>query len=297
MIRRLLALALLAPAPTMANAADRLVEHQIKPSVVDPGVKQFDDPSIALVDPKLPADAPLALFLPGTGGKPANVPPLLEVIARQGYRVLSLDYDDSPAATEYCPRDPDPACSAAFREMRLTGKGAFRWFQNPPAESIVNRLVAALQALNAAAPTEHWDQYLDGDQPRWDRIVVSGLSQGAGEAAFIAKQHLVRRVVLFSSPWDTTGRDQHPAPWLSLPSVTPLERWQAEYNKRELTADKLIAAYAALAIPPANIRVFDLDLLPGMGANSPNPYHTTTIRDVRYAAQWRAMYGTGSDAP
>ena len=54
-----------------------------------------------------------------------------------------------------------------------------------PAESIVARLVAALRALDRQAPREGWGAYLDGDQPRWDRILVSGLSQGAGMAAFI----------------------------------------------------------------------------------------------------------------
>jgi hypothetical protein len=279
----------------MASAADRLIEHQIKPSAVDPGVQQFDEPSIALADAKVPMDAPLVIFMPGTNGKPANTTGLLEVIARQGYRALSLEYDDAPAVAEACPRDPDPDCSAAFREMRVTGKGGARSIRNPAAEAIVNRLVAALQALNAAAPGEGWGQYLDGGQPRWDHIVVSGLSQGAGMAAFIAKQHRVQRVVLFSSPWDTTGRDRHPAPWLSLPSATPPERWQAEYNKRENTADLIANAYAALRIPPANIRVFDLDLPAGMGGNNPNPYHAITIRDPRYAPQWRAMFGSGAD--
>ncbi len=297
MLRRLIAGTLLALAPVAASAADRLIEHQIKPSAIDPGVRQFDEPSIALVDPDLPADAPLAIFLPGTGGKPANVLGLLGVVAAQGYRVIGLEYDDDPAVAQVCPRDPDPACAAAFREMRVSGTGTSREVSNPTAEAIVPRLVAALKALDRAAPGEHWATYLDGDQPRWDRIVVSGLSQGAGMAAFIAKQHPVRRVVLFSSPWDSTGRDQHPAPWLSLPSATPPERWQAEYNKRERTVGLLIAAYAALNIPPANIRVFDLDLPPWVAANNPNPYHGVTVRDPRYTPQWRAMYGKGSDAP
>lgn len=294
---RLVATALFALAPVAANASDRLVEHQIKPSAIDPGVRQFDEPSIALTDPDLPADAPLAIFMPGTGGKPSNALGLLGVIAAQGYRVISLEYDDDPAVSQVCPRDPDPACSTTFREMRVYGTGTSRQVSNPTAEAIVPRLVAALKALDRAAPGEHWGAYLDGDQPRWERIVVSGLSQGAGMAAFIAKQHAVRRVVLFSSPWDSTGSDHHPAPWLSLPSATPPERWQAEYNKRERTAGLITAAYGALAIPPANVRVFDLDLPPGVSPDKPNPYHGITVRDPRYAAQWRAMYGKGSDAP
>ncbi len=299
MIRSVTLLALLV-APASASAQN-IVVHQVRPSAIDPGVKAFDDPSIALVERSVAPDAPLVLFLTGTGGKPANTTTILSVIAGQGYRTLGLSYDDTPAVVQVCPRDPDPACSAHFREMRLTGTGpGAPGVSNPPAEAIVPRLVAALRALDAAAPKEGWGQYLEADGAvRWDRIVVSGLSQGAGMAAFIAKQHLVRRVVLFSSPWEFTGRDRHPAPWIAGPSATPTARWFAEYNRRENTVPLIQAAYAALALPPANVRVFTLDLPPGVreGPNNQNPYHGITIRDPRYADQWRAMFGRAGDPP
>jgi len=49
-------------------ASDRLVAHFVAPSKADPAVKQFDDPSIGIASAGLPMDAPLAVFLPGTGG-------------------------------------------------------------------------------------------------------------------------------------------------------------------------------------------------------------------------------------
>ena len=164
--------------------------------------------------------------------------------------------------------------------------------RNPPSEAIVPRLVATLQRLDAAQPQAGWGQYLDGQQPRWDRIVATGLSQGAGMAAYIAKHHAVRRVVLFSSPWDVTGMSHAPAPWLSGPSATPMQRWYAEYNKRENTAELLRRAYAALAISPDHILVFDHDLPAGRRYLSDNPYHGMTIKDVSYTPQWREMFGT-----
>jgi hypothetical protein len=275
--------------------------HAVRASEADPAVKAFDDTSLALANSPA-ADAPLALFLPGTGGKPVNALALLHVIADQGYRVIGLSYDDTPAVAQVCPGDPDPDCSAAFREMRVYGTGNSRKISNPPAEAIVARLVALLRKLDRDVPGEGWGRYLDGSQPRWDRMIVSGLSQGAGMAAFIAKQHTVRRVVLFSSPWDTTGADRRPAAWLSTRSATPPERWYAEYHVRENTAPLIIAAYSALAIPHANIRAFALDLPhPDDGSRpsnqNPNPYHGSTIHDARYADQWRAMYGKASEVP
>jgi hypothetical protein len=286
-------LALLIATPLLA--APEATVTRIVPSTADPAIKQFDEPSVAIADPTLPADAALAVFLPGTGGKPENAVTLLDAIAGQGYRVIGLEYDDEPAVVGVCPRDPDPDCSAKFRAMRIDGSGpGVSGVTNPVAESIAARLVATLRALDKLQPTVGWGRYLDGDQPRWDRITVSGLSQGAGMAAFIAKQHAVRRVVLFSSPWDFTGADRRPAPWISLPGKTPIDRWQAAYNRRENTVPLIRAAYAALGLPSEQVHVFDLDLPAGMQPRGPNPYHPIGIRDVRYTPQWQAMYGKGS---
>ena len=184
----------------MATTVSAQTVWQVRPSDVDPRVRQFDDPSLVF-DTQAPPGAPLVVFFPGTDGTPERSHDFLSVVAGQGYRVIGLEYDDTPAVSQTCPKDPDPDCSTTFRRMRVYGDGQAR-VDNPPAEAIVVRLSMLLQALDARHPGEGWGQYLDGDRPRWDRIVVSGLSQGAGMAAFIAKKHEVARVVLFSSPWD-----------------------------------------------------------------------------------------------
>jgi hypothetical protein len=233
------------------------------------------------------------VFLTGTNGKPRGNVPFLRVIAEQGYRVIGLEYDDAPAVSRVCPDDPDPACSEAFRRMRVSGEGDSRTVANPPAEGIVARLTSALRGLDRGYPSDGWGLYLAGGQPAWSRIVVAGLSQGAGMAAFIAKRQAVARVVLFSSPWDVTGPDHRPAPWLFAPSATPADRWYAEYHKRENTAALILRAYAALKIPPDHIRVFDRDIPSDLRlGNAPNPFHVSTIRDPGYAPEWREMFGT-----
>lgn len=290
-MKKLALLLALVAAPLAAAPAAQVT--RVFPSVADPAVKQFDDPSIALADPALPADAALAVFLTGTGGKPENTMPMLETIAGQGYRVIALEYNDVPAVNQVCPRDPDPACAAKFREARAYG-GDFAALPNAPAEAIVPRLVAALRWLDKQQPQVGWGRYLNGDQPRWDVIAVGGLSQGAGMAAYIAKKYPLRRVILFSSPWDFTGADRHPSPWLALPSATPIDRWQAMYNQREITVPLIRAAYTALGLKDDQIRVFDLELPAGMKPSGPNPYHPIGIRDVRYRPQWQAMWGRGS---
>lgn len=100
--------------------------------------------------------------------------------------------------------------------------------------------------------------------------MVTGQSQGAGMAAFIAKEHLVLRAVLFSSPWDSYGANTTLAPWLSRASLTPMSRWFAGYHGKENTAPLIGRCYAALAIPASNIRVWTAE---PDALNGPNPYH------------------------
>jgi len=265
-------------------------EH-VLPSQADPRIHQFDLPNLILSRGKADKGAPLAIFLSGTGGRPDNSFRLLQVVAEQGYRVIGLSYDDTPAVVQLCTRDPDPDCSVKFREVRTFG-GSGGPVANPENEAIVPRLVALLRYLDKEHPDAGWGDYLDASgQPAWGRILVSGLSQGAGMAALIAKRYPIYRVVLFSSPWDTWGQDRRPAPWLSSRSATPPERWWAERHAREKTTDLIAAAYRALRIPKDQILIFKGSLPPGRDDAEGNPYHASTAHLPQYADQWRLMYG------
>jgi len=272
------------------TSGERLL-YEIKPSATDPAIRRFDEPHVVIFEAATPATAQLAVFMPGTDGRPARAAKLLRVVAEQGYRVIGLEYDDTPAVVQVCPRSPSPLCSADFRRRRIFGDADARVVDNPPSESIINRLVKLLQYLAKEHPEQGWDGYLTGDAPAWDRIVVSGLSQGAGMAAYIAKRVRVARVVLFSSPWDYSEHPPTLAPWLIEPSATPPERWFAEYHRRERTADLLAQAYKALGIPANHVLIFDLGLPEGNGSRSDNPYHGSTIHVAEYAPQWRILFG------
>lgn len=272
----------------------------IKPSKANPLVREFDERNVVLRPAKMD-DAPILVFLPGTGGKPENPALLLRVAAEQGYRVLSLEYNDNPAVIQVCPKMPDRSCSEKFREMRVWGTGAGApGVTNPVEESIVGRLVSLLQFLAKRHPSEKWEEYLTSDnEPVWARIAIAGQSQGAGMAAFIAKKDSVYRVLLFSSPIDfTKGQDTKGqnmvqfAPWLTWPSATPAERWYAERNVREPFNAMLTKTYPLLEIPANHVIVNQLDLPPNANASNPMAYHGANINDPRYVPEWRFMFGT-----
>lgn len=180
----------------------------------------------------------LLVFLGGTDTGPGIYQDFGNIAAEDGFDVIDLSYPDSPAVGTTC---ADPAagetpdeCFTSMRGTILFGQGsdyglASGEWSSPDvnvdeANSIVNRLVSLLGYKG-------WTQYLQsapgtpygGMIPKWSQIVMSGHSQGSGEAAFLATRVDVRRVVTISGPddWVTVGGTGQPASWITGPSATP----------------------------------------------------------------------------
>jgi pimeloyl-ACP methyl ester carboxylesterase len=288
--------AVLLPSSALAEETDTfggLTVHHIYPTEIDPDVgPQFNHVNyVAHKTGTAPSDQ-VVLFLPGTGGDPEGYWRVLRTVAADGYRVIGLEYNDVPAVAQVCPQNPDPACSGSFREERIFGDATNAPVDEPQDETIVNRLIKLIDYLDRQHPDEGWGRYLDGGKPDWSKFVVSGHSQGAGHAAYVAKKHSVARVVLFSSPWDDYGPDHKVAPWIPEKAATPPELWFAEYHEREDTRDLIEAAYAALPILKDNLFVFNLGLAPDQNPDGENPYHVSTVLNTGYVPQWRAMFGS-----
>jgi pimeloyl-ACP methyl ester carboxylesterase len=272
----------------IGGASIACAQESVTPSTVDPAVHASDEPNLIYGDGPNRRNAPLVVFLPGTNGTSDKAPDdFLRTIASLGYRVIFLSYDDDTAGSKICPRAPS-GCYTQFRASRLFGdpEGSVA---TPTAEAIVPRLNALLRYLDHEHPGQGWNQYLTQQGVNWSNIVVSGLSQGAGMAAFLAKRYPVRRVVLFSSPWDFMMPGKRPAPWLFNASATPPDRWWAERHEREKTTVLIAQAYVALQIPENHILIFDGPLPPN--AKGSNPYHGSTIRLLQYVPEWKIMFG------
>jgi hypothetical protein len=278
--------------------AQRLIEvppgghlEMVKPSHTDRAIRRYDEPHFVIVGPHLSADAPLFVFMPGTHGKPANVTTILSIAAQRGYRAIGLSYDDTPAVIETCMDDPDPDCAEDFRAERVFGGDASKTIDNTDAESVQNRLAKLLEDLQAQHPDAGWDRYLNGHDPRWERVIVSGISQGAGMAAYIGKQKRVDRVVLFSGPWDFYGKKKRRlSPWLAGKSATPPDRWYAAYHQREAAAPLIAQSLSLLKVPADHICTFDA--APASGKKDPLAYHGDGIRNPAYASDWKFLLGS-----
>ncbi len=272
--------------------------RQISPSATNSTITRFNDPHYVVLDPMHDrADAPLVLFMAGTGGKPREMP-FFPALLRAGHRVISIAYNTGEAIQQVCPANPDTDCAAKTRQKRLYGTNTIDVIDDEPQDAIVPRLVWLLKYLDREYPGEKWSRYLvsdGGDGINWSRVIVTGQSQGAGMAAYLAQDYAVARAVLFSSPWDSYGGRGRPptlAPWLSRPSATPLSRWYAGYHGKENTAPLIARCYAALRIPQANVRVWTAE---PAAMNGQNPYHGVGISRVNPLENFAFMFGlTGS---
>ncbi len=253
-----------------------LTVYTIPPKATNPLVSRFLKNDYVMYLRSASPQANLLVFMPGTFGQPANVQFSLATAAAAGYRAIGLEYNDVPAVAQACESDRDTTCSQRFREKRIYVNGVAEDIDDTPDESILNRLTTLLIYLSVAHPKDGWDGYLEDGVPKWSRIAVSGHSQGAGMAAFIAKRVAVARVVLISSPWDFYGSHVL-APWLTSPSATPAGRWYGLYHRKERQAATIARAYTALGLDASHVRVLDGE--PRRQTEEGDPYHMSMVGD------------------
>jgi hypothetical protein len=199
----------------------------VTPRNTDPAIDTANSPHVVLVGDCARQNGRLYLFLPGTAGIPSANMPLLHLAALNCLHVISLSYPNETAVMTDCGREPaEPDCYAAWRLEKIDGIDRSAKIHVTPANSINNRLLKLLQYLAGQNPADGWDSYLEGNAVKWNNIIVSGQSQGGGQAAMLSKIHLVARVAMFGSVTDAVGsRSGSPPGWLSTPGATPPEKY------------------------------------------------------------------------
>lgn len=93
----------------------------------------------------------------------------------------------------------------------------------PKPDSVAGRSLQMVRWLSSTHPQGNWEQFLseDGQDLRWESVILSGISHGSTTSARFAKHQEVARVVLFSGPRDQLDD------WHGFPSATPTERYFA----------------------------------------------------------------------
>ena len=154
-------------------------------------------------------------MIEGTGDLATRMRPIDSCFAMMGFHVISIDYPNNVVSTT-CSNSTDSSCFDDFRQEINFGTPVSAVVQVDSANSIVNRLSKLLVYLAKQDPAGGWAAFLKGNQPRWDKIVIAGHSQGAGHAAYLGKCFKLAGVLMFSGPQDYLKVFHHPARWQYL---------------------------------------------------------------------------------
>jgi hypothetical protein len=212
------------PPPT-PPASPPSVERDILPVLTNAAITTALSAHVAInPDPAVTAKNRLFVMLPGTTAVPRFYRFILRTGAPRGYHAIGLTYPNDEAIGTLCATSSDPNCAGLARNEVITGADTSPVVAVNRANSITGRLISLLTYLNTTFPTEGWGQYLVNGQPNWAVITVGGHSQGSGHAAYLAKQQVLDRSVMFSGPGDVGLTPGSVAPWLNLPNVTPASR-------------------------------------------------------------------------
>lgn len=195
---------------------------EIAPPLTAPGVVQAKGPHRALRGET--SNGLLLLSLGGTNSLPSDLDALDRVAVGMGFQVLALDYPNSVISTA-ARESTQPEAFRRFREEVVTGAPVSDLVEVDRANSLEGRLVALLRYLGP-----EWSEFLRDGEPVWEKIVVAGHSQGSGHAAYLGKAHPLKGVLVLAGPQDTLA-DGSPAEWLSMPGLTPPDRFFALLHK------------------------------------------------------------------
>jgi hypothetical protein len=266
------------------------------PSATDPEITQFDNSHYAVVDPDVPARELLVVFLPGSGGVPFFYTDFIENAASLGFHGLGLMYPNAtPINQLVAVNDPlNPEAALLARLEVIDGADRVSYLEVNRTNCIENRLLKALQYLDATRPSMGWDSYFAGDTILWSKLILCGHSQGGGHAGVMAKTRTVHRCLFFGS-MDYWAAGDRPYDWMSLPPLTPISQWFLLAHERDqlldfgrmqtaasaLDVDRYGAFLRAESASDADFRgrhFLSTNLEPARGAAG--SYHSTMISDA-----------------
>jgi hypothetical protein len=223
-----------------------LFKDSVAPQTTDPAIDQALDRHYVWLDTTARSNHKLFVFMSGHGQHPAMFQHMPEEAARLGYHVIGLMYPNKVSILAACGGQPD--LNSCYENMHLE---IFDGIDHSPfvdvnkANSIENRLTKLLQFLADSFPEQGWSRFLADDKPKWSQIAISGHSQGGGEAAIIAKLHVVARVVLFSSVVDRIGSQS--ASFLAT-HITPSNRYWGLAHDRDGNFPSIRASWGSLGM-------------------------------------------------
>lgn len=212
--------------------ANAQVQLEVDPAATGSHIVKIHTNHVALYNNAAKTNKKLVLMIPGTGASAFSNMDIQKSLRDMGFHVIGLDYSNKVITTA-CTDSSDPTCFDHFRQEIVFGTSVSDKTVVDSANSIYNRFYQLLVYLNKNDPGGEWGQYLSGNRIKWNNVIVTGHSQGAGHAAYLAKHFKVARAVMLSGPQDYFSKLDKPAAWLSDRGKTPKSRLYAFLHKED----------------------------------------------------------------
>ncbi|MFP9118329.1 T9SS type A sorting domain-containing protein [Flavobacterium sp. RNTU_13] len=275
----------------LAFPAFAQTEHIVAPNTADPLSGAPNNYHFVYTNPNAARKNKLFLFFLGTGGVPAGYRQILKLAANLGYHAIGLTYPNDIAINDLCAGTTDITCHGRARQEVFDGIDRHPDINVDQNNCIQRRTQKLLQYLATQFPNENWAQYMNGDNIQWNKIVVSGHSQGGGHAGIISKLYEVDRVVMFAAT-DWVTALARTAEWITWNGATPTNRYygfvhqddeMVNFTVEQITwANYGMAAFGALTLadntfpPYGNSRMLYTQATP---ANDPTKFHGCIVAD------------------
>lgn len=166
----------------------------------------------------------LLLFIGGSYSIPKNYNLVCDHAATIGLDVISLSYPNN-VATAPLGTSSDQFIFDNYRNELCFGNQVSNEVTVDLLNCINTRATKLVAYLKNTYPNQNWGQYLTATNTlRWDKIIISGHSQGSGHACYLGKKRLVDRVVMFAGPNDYSSYFNSAGNWLTINGLTPLSK-------------------------------------------------------------------------
>ncbi len=207
-------------------------EHIVRPSTTNSLSISPNNYHFIYINSNVSQKNKLFIHLPGTGGVPYNSRLILRHAANLGFHSIGLTYPNAEAINSICSTSIDTTCHSRARFEIFDGIDRHDEVSVDSNNCIEKRTIKLLQYLHTNYPTENWNQYFNGNEILWNKIIISGHSQGGGHAAIIGKIKKVERVMMFAS-MDWMPLINRNADWISWNSLTPVEKYYAFIHEKD----------------------------------------------------------------
>ncbi|MBT8232696.1 MAG: T9SS type A sorting domain-containing protein, partial [Saprospiraceae bacterium] len=172
------------------------------------------------INPECTPNDKLVVHLVGSFDNPASTTFFPTFAANQGFKAINLKYPNNASALGTCGSSPDADCFKKYREEIIFGRDESSEVAVDSFNCITFRLLKLLVYLHDLYPNENWNTFFTNNEIDWSKVILSGHSQGGGHAAFIGKQYITDRVLMFASPNDYSSFFDAPADWTTTVSAT-----------------------------------------------------------------------------